>query len=72
MSSMYPNLTLEGLARAKFKSIQQLADRLKWSYSKTYRIIRGQRTPDAKEIRDLSIVLGISSPDDVVSLFYLL
>ena len=72
MSVLYQNLTLEGLARARFKSVQQLADMLKWSYSKTYRIIRGKQTPDANEIRDLSIVLGISSPEDVVSLFSLL
>ena len=69
---MYDGITLKGLVRAKFRSTRELADLLKWSYSKTYRIIAGQQDADVNDIRQLSIALGLDTPDQIVSVFSLL
>ena len=69
---MTGGFTLKELARAKYSSLQTLADALKWSYSKTYRVVNGAQKPNNDEIRALATALDITSAADLVSVFSLL
>ena len=68
---MVAELTLRGLVRAKYNSVQAFADDLGWSYSKTYRIVNGVQLPDLEEIRLLCKVLGLTDMSDIGQVFSL-
>ena len=62
-------LDLKGLARAKFKSTKELAEKVGWSPGKTYRIVSGRQSPDVNEVRALSEALGLQSAEEIMQVF---
>lgn len=69
---MAKEITLQGLAVSLYGSIAGLAQRLKWSYGKTYRIVKGIQSPNVEEMRALISALNLSDPHEIVSAFLLL
>lgn len=62
---------LRGYVAARFKSVNQFAIALGWSYSKTMRIVNGAQQANASDIKQMVGALGLTDPGEIVSLFIL-
>lgn len=61
--------SLQGLVRAKFKSVKKLSDYLGWSYTKTYRIVTERQLPNVVEVWDLADALGLETAQEIKEIF---
>ena len=69
---MEDGMTLLGLVRSRYRSIGDLARNVGWSYSKTRRIVVGERSPDLNEVRILAAELGLQTAEKVAQVFSIL
>ena len=68
---MDSKITLRGMVVSAFGNISEFAQEIGWSYSKTYRIVSGEQTPDISDVRDICKALRVKDPEDICKLFYL-
>jgi hypothetical protein len=62
---------LRGLVVSEYGSVGKLATFLKWSYSKTYRIVAGIQEPNATDINALADAFPGLSASEIVDVFIL-
>lgn len=62
--------TLKGVVVSKFGSATKMAKSLNWSGSKARRILRGDQLPTMLDIEEMADVLGISSMEEFIRLFF--
>lgn len=58
---MKQDTMLHKMVRANFRSVRELADRLGWGYSKTYRIVTGAQVPSVVEAWSLAGALELEN-----------
>jgi hypothetical protein len=62
---------LRGLVMAKYHSAADFSRSIKWSVTKTYRILNGQQLPDSSDIREICQALELTDPERIITLFSL-
>ena len=62
---------LRGLVVSEYGSVVELAKALKWSYSKTYRIVSGAQEPTATDISTLADAFPVLTAAEIVEVFIL-
>ena len=60
---------LHALVRANYRSITELAMKLGWSYSRTYRIVTGRQIPNVIEVWALADALGLETVKEIKGVF---
>ena len=64
----------ENILRSKvfgrYDSISAFARAIRWDRKKASRIVNGQQLPTSKEIREMTIVLRISSAREFIRVFF--
>lgn len=66
---MEMEFSLQGLVRARFRSVRELAGKLGWSYSKTYRIVTGRQIPNIIEVWKMAAELKLENAAEIESVF---
>lgn len=66
---MKQNMSLHGLVRASYRSVADLAEKLGWSYSKTYRIVTGRQIPNIIEVWALADALDLQTTEEIKAVF---
>ena len=67
---MERSLRLNGLIHTRFRSINQMFERIGWNRQRGYRILSGECSPKPDELVDLAEALGVKV-DDIIQHFCL-
>lgn len=62
---------LRELAKDRCGSVSNLANKVRWSQSKTRRVVCGEQEPTLMEMRQLAKALGLESAEEIAAAFHL-
>lgn len=69
---MIEGMTLKGRAVGMFGSVSNFADKLGWSYSRTYRLLTGRQNMTLPEFAEIISALNITDAEEVKRLVFFL
>ena len=67
--TVMPENNLRGRIIAKFHSVKNFSQAIKWSTRKTYAIVNGKQQPTCRDIETICNLLDIQIPQDFRDLF---